>query len=216
MIYIYIYIYIYISLSYTENLWFPTSLLAAAAVAAVAVVAVGSSRISRISRSGARSAERICLMRWRTSRKAGRSSLGIRTEKVREVMCMYVYMYVSHEYLCPMYICMYIHITIHLVWSSDIFMAIPKIYGLDPRLITNPSSCCHRVIKLHTATLQITWSCQKGILKPSSLGHIHIHPSERGLGYGLVDKMRSLCIRLGFNLRVQHQSERQTTTPPLQ
>ena len=111
---------------------------------------------------------------------------------------------------------MYIHITIHLVWSSDIFMAVPKIYGLDPRLITNPSSCCHRVIKLHTATLQITWSCQKGILKPSSLGHIHIHPSERGLGYGLVDKMRSLCIRLGFNLRVQHQPERQTTTPPLQ
>mmetsp|Transcript_11387 Transcript_11387/g.19239 ORF Transcript_11387/g.19239 Transcript_11387/m.19239 type:complete len:452 (+) Transcript_11387:172-1527(+) len=62
-----------------------TSLLA---VAVGAAVAVGSSRISRISRSGARSAERICLMRWRTSRKAGRSSCCHRVIKLHTATLM--------------------------------------------------------------------------------------------------------------------------------
>lgn len=50
---------------------------------------------SRISRSGARSAERICLMRWRTSRKAGRSSLGKDLEGER----IYTYIYIYKLYI---------------------------------------------------------------------------------------------------------------------
>ena len=81
---------------------------------------------SRISRSGARSAERICLMRWRTSRKAGRSSLGKDLEGER----IYTYIYIQAIYISCICIyicgfiytsmCIYMLLYIHLVLSSDI------------------------------------------------------------------------------------------------
>lgn len=85
---------------------------------------------------------------------------------------LYIYIYTSYIYKLYMYIYMWIHIYVHVyihvtVYTFSLeqrhFMA-PKMLGFyttsGRALIpgTNPSSCCHRVIKLHTATLH--WSCR--------------------------------------------------------
>lgn len=71
---------------------------------------------------------------------------------------MYIYMWIH------IYVHVYIHVTVYTFSLEQRHFMAPKMLGFyttsGRALIpgTNPSSCCHRVIKLHTATLH--WSCR--------------------------------------------------------